>query len=260
MTAALISVPTTSFINNVRASYACTARAASALRVCLVWLCRHRTLVPEKSFPVSCSPEPCQLCATAGTILSGETWSFDYLPHPCIASSSSAVSLYRLSMSAPYPCTRKLTCCSLDPSQVYATAGTILSGETWSFDYLPGAGDDEESWARRLTPGVLWRHRDELVSAGPAGVQPLVSQLSRGVSSGALGQDSSVPHAHVVALSAKPLCRSLRSAQVTVTCQHWHSGSLPMQGLRRIPTDRCPARGPLSRMRTQLSRQVPYPG
>ena len=71
-------------------------------------------------------------------------------------------------------------CCLFDLPGACAAAASILSGETWSFDYMPGAGDDEEGWARRLTPGLLWRHREALVSAGPAGVQLLVSQLTRG--------------------------------------------------------------------------------
>lgn len=29
----------------------------------------------------------------------------------------------------------------------------------WSYEYVPGAGDDEESWARGLTPALLMRHR-----------------------------------------------------------------------------------------------------
>lgn len=29
----------------------------------------------------------------------------------------------------------------------------------WTFEYVPGAGDDEESWARGLTPQLLWAHK-----------------------------------------------------------------------------------------------------
>lgn len=42
-------------------------------------------------------------------------------------------------------------------------AGTALgdgSGPCHSFDYVPGAGDDEESWARGLTPEAFWSNRD----------------------------------------------------------------------------------------------------
>lgn len=30
--------------------------------------------------------------------------------------------------------------------------------ETVSYSYVPGAGDDEESWARGLTPALFWQH------------------------------------------------------------------------------------------------------
>lgn len=30
--------------------------------------------------------------------------------------------------------------------------------ETYSYSYVPGAGDDEESWARGLTPALFWQH------------------------------------------------------------------------------------------------------
>ena len=69
-------------------------------------------------------------------------------------------------------------------------AGSILSGETWSFEYVPGAGDDEESWAGKLTPTLLWREREALVAAGPAGVQQLVSLLVRAAARGMLARSS----------------------------------------------------------------------
>ena len=28
-----------------------------------------------------------------------------------------------------------------------------------SYDYVPGAGDDEESWAAGLTPAMFWSHK-----------------------------------------------------------------------------------------------------
>jgi tRNA A64-2'-O-ribosylphosphate transferase len=34
-----------------------------------------------------------------------------------------------------------------------------------SFAYVPGAGDDEESWARGVSPGVFWRLRGEIMRA-----------------------------------------------------------------------------------------------
>ncbi|CAM8887253.1 unnamed protein product [Rhodiola kirilowii] len=36
-----------------------------------------------------------------------------------------------------------------------------------SWNYIPGAGDDEESWARGLTPGLFWKHAYDLINSGP---------------------------------------------------------------------------------------------
>ncbi|KAK9845521.1 hypothetical protein WJX81_008456 [Elliptochloris bilobata] len=47
----------------------------------------------------------------------------------------------------------------------------VVGNGGWSYEYVPGAGDDEESWARGLTPALLMRHRRELVDAGPEGVE-----------------------------------------------------------------------------------------
>lgn len=30
----------------------------------------------------------------------------------------------------------------------------------WTYEYVPGAGDDEESWGRGLTPQLLWAHKE----------------------------------------------------------------------------------------------------
>ena len=46
-----------------------------------------------------------------------------------------------------------------------------------AYDYVPGAGDDEESWARGLTPELMWRHRAQLLQAGHARVLALVARL-----------------------------------------------------------------------------------
>ncbi|CAL9059873.1 uncharacterized protein C3F10.06c-like [Musa acuminata AAA Group] len=39
------------------------------------------------------------------------------------------------------------------------------SGFSWH--YIPGAGDDEESWARGLSPDLFWKHAFELIDTGP---------------------------------------------------------------------------------------------
>lgn len=37
----------------------------------------------------------------------------------------------------------------------------------FSWNYISGAGDDEESWARGLSPNLFWKHAHELMSSGP---------------------------------------------------------------------------------------------
>ncbi|KAF5481959.1 hypothetical protein F2P56_002568 [Juglans regia] len=37
----------------------------------------------------------------------------------------------------------------------------------FSWNYIAGAGDDEESWARGLSPNLFWGHAYDLISAGP---------------------------------------------------------------------------------------------
>ncbi|KAK9675856.1 hypothetical protein RND81_11G036300 [Saponaria officinalis] len=37
----------------------------------------------------------------------------------------------------------------------------------FSWNYIPGAGDDEESWARGLTPVLFWRHVYDLINCEP---------------------------------------------------------------------------------------------
>ena len=61
-----------------------------------------------------------------------------------------------------------------------AAAAATASEESWSYDYVPGAGDDEESWACGLIPQLMWLHRDALVQAGPAGVHGLLADLLQG--------------------------------------------------------------------------------
>ncbi|KAK9906569.1 hypothetical protein WJX75_004349 [Coccomyxa subellipsoidea] len=86
-----------------------------------------------------------------------------------------------------------------------ARASTTDEGG-WTYEYVPGAGDDEESWARGLTPQLLWEHKKELVSAGPDGVHDVVKRIVReGAAASALqepavrqvpGSFSGRPHAH----------------------------------------------------------------
>jgi tRNA A64-2'-O-ribosylphosphate transferase len=55
----------------------------------------------------------------------------------------------------------------------------VAPGVDVMFDYVPGAGDDEETWARGLTPAVLWAHTAALLRAGPGGVAAAVRLLAK---------------------------------------------------------------------------------
>lgn len=37
----------------------------------------------------------------------------------------------------------------------------------FSWNYIPGAGDDEESWARGFSPNLFWKHAYDLINSGP---------------------------------------------------------------------------------------------
>ena len=48
-----------------------------------------------------------------------------------------------------------------------------------SFAYVPGAGDDEESWARGLAADLFWRERRTLVAGGPGGCVERIDDVVR---------------------------------------------------------------------------------
>jgi Rit1 N-terminal domain/Rit1 DUSP-like domain len=45
------------------------------------------------------------------------------------------------------------------------------------YDYVPGAGDDEESWAKGLTPTLMWDNIEELLRAGDEDIGGVVKRL-----------------------------------------------------------------------------------
>ncbi|XP_021723554.1 uncharacterized protein C3F10.06c-like isoform X1 [Chenopodium quinoa] len=47
----------------------------------------------------------------------------------------------------------------------------------FSWNYIPGAGDDEESWARGLTPDLFWNHVYDLINCGPDLCNKKVSEI-----------------------------------------------------------------------------------
>lgn len=50
-----------------------------------------------------------------------------------------------------------------------ATNGIIQQRTTseFSWHYIPGAGDDEESWARGLSPNLFWNNVFDIIDSGP---------------------------------------------------------------------------------------------
>ncbi|KMZ57048.1 hypothetical protein ZOSMA_8G01970 [Zostera marina] len=47
----------------------------------------------------------------------------------------------------------------------------------FSWNYIPGAGDDEESWARGLTPDIFCKNAFDIISCGPDLCNQKVAQL-----------------------------------------------------------------------------------
>ncbi|XP_020089262.1 uncharacterized protein C3F10.06c isoform X2 [Ananas comosus] len=47
----------------------------------------------------------------------------------------------------------------------------------YSWHYISGAGDDEESWARGLSPKLFWEHAFDLIDAGPELCNRLVADI-----------------------------------------------------------------------------------
>ncbi len=45
------------------------------------------------------------------------------------------------------------------------------------YDYIPGAGDDEESWAKGLTPRLMWENVEDLLQSGPEDIGNVVKKL-----------------------------------------------------------------------------------
>ena len=88
-------------------------------------------------------------------------------------------------ISASIPNARKRRRLILDPedhslpdSDVGNTCRTVYDDVIdIMYDYIPGAGDDEESWAKGLTPALMWAHAAELLLAGPEDVGNTVQRL-----------------------------------------------------------------------------------
>lgn len=65
-------------------------------------------------------------------------------------------------------------CASWDFTPIILVTASVSVGiaqqrttSEFSWHYISGAGDDEESWARGLTPNLFWKHSYELINSGP---------------------------------------------------------------------------------------------
>jgi hypothetical protein len=67
--------------------------------------------------------------------------------------------IFLVSASQPVSCTQRMT------------------DAEFSWSYIPGAADDEESWARGLTPTLFWKHVYDLVNGGPVDCNRKVADL-----------------------------------------------------------------------------------
>lgn len=63
---------------------------------------------------------------------------------------------------------------SWDFTPIILVSGSSSSGliqqrttSEFSWNYIAGAGDDEESWARGLSPDLFWKHGNDIISSGP---------------------------------------------------------------------------------------------
>ncbi|KAK8970535.1 hypothetical protein KSP40_PGU008089 [Platanthera guangdongensis] len=53
----------------------------------------------------------------------------------------------------------------------------LRSTSEYSWHYIPGAGDDEESWARGLHPNLFWKKVYDIIDSGPSMCNQKVSEL-----------------------------------------------------------------------------------
>ncbi|RXK39878.1 hypothetical protein M231_02812 [Tremella mesenterica] len=58
-------------------------------------------------------------------------------------------------------------------------ASTKVGKRTKGFEYVQGAGDDDELWAKGLTPAIFYKHKQVLLSADQDDLEKLVFELVR---------------------------------------------------------------------------------
>lgn len=110
--------------------------------------------------------------------------------------------LVLLSASAPVPASAhgQSFWQSIRPSAIPGSV-EMEEGEdarTQTFYYLPGAADDEETWAEGLTPDLLWKHQRRLLASDPSSVQAMVCALiaEKRTSEGCQGSAVPAPTTH----------------------------------------------------------------
>jgi len=47
------------------------------------------------------------------------------------------------------------------------------------YEYIPGAGDDEETWAKGLNPSIMWAHLEEILQHGPHNANSITARIKR---------------------------------------------------------------------------------
>eukprot|EP00252_Welwitschia_mirabilis_P021531 TRINITY_DN5544_c0_g1_i3.p1 TRINITY_DN5544_c0_g1~~TRINITY_DN5544_c0_g1_i3.p1 ORF type:complete len:540 (-),score=100.29 TRINITY_DN5544_c0_g1_i3:298-1917(-) len=52
-----------------------------------------------------------------------------------------------------------------------------MNGDNFSWTYIPGAADDEESWARGLQPRIFWKYFNDIISSGPDACNKMVADI-----------------------------------------------------------------------------------
>lgn len=62
-------------------------------------------------------------------------------------------------------------------ASVPTSCPTRMSDGEYSWTYIPGAADDEESWARGLTPALFWENVQDIIGGGPGECKKRVIEL-----------------------------------------------------------------------------------
>ncbi|MED6171330.1 hypothetical protein PIB30_039863 [Stylosanthes scabra] len=93
----------------------------------------------------------------------------------------------------------------------------------FSWNYIPGAGDDEESWARGLTPVLFWNHVYDIINAGPHLCNHMVadivekSRVNRAYRGENAPQITLKPTTSPSLSHQEPLCLSTNTADISGT-------------------------------------------